>query len=60
MGDSGDGKVAFSEEQEALVLKSWNAMKKTAGELGLKLFLRSLSHSPPRFLLVIFECMHVS
>lgn len=31
---------AFSEEQEALVVKSWNAMKKDAGELGLKFFLR--------------------
>lgn len=31
---------AFTEEQEALVVKSWNVMKKNAGELGLKFFLR--------------------
>lgn len=31
---------AFTEEQEALVLKSWNSMKKNAAELGLKFFLR--------------------
>ncbi|PPR96866.1 hypothetical protein GOBAR_AA23807 [Gossypium barbadense] len=29
-----------NEEQEALVVKSWNSMKKNAGELGLKFFLR--------------------
>ena len=29
---------AFSEEQEALMVKSWNSMKKNAGELGLKFF----------------------
>ncbi|KAH7575135.1 hypothetical protein JRO89_XS02G0053200 [Xanthoceras sorbifolium] len=37
---------AFSEEQEALVVKSWNAMKKNAGELGLKLFLRIFEIAP--------------
>lgn len=31
---------AFTEEQEALVVKSWSSMKKNAGELGLKFFLR--------------------
>ncbi|KAI8554355.1 hypothetical protein RHMOL_Rhmol05G0092500 [Rhododendron molle] len=31
---------AFTEEQEALVVKSWNSMKKNAGELSLKFFLR--------------------
>lgn len=30
----------FTEEQEALVVKSWNAMKKNAGELALKFFLK--------------------
>ncbi|RZR80112.1 hypothetical protein BHM03_00006038 [Ensete ventricosum] len=30
----------FTEEQEALVLKSWTVMKKDAANLGLKLFLR--------------------
>ena len=32
--------VKFSPEQEALVIKSWKEMKKNAGELGLKFFLR--------------------
>ncbi|CBI35234.3 unnamed protein product, partial [Vitis vinifera] len=32
--------IGFTEEQEALVVKSWNSMKKNAGELGLKLFLK--------------------
>lgn len=40
MGELGDGKIEFSEEQEALVVKSWGAMKKNAAELGLKFFLR--------------------
>ncbi|RVX12150.1 Plastid division protein PDV2 [Vitis vinifera] len=31
---------AFTEEQEALVVKSWSSMKKNAGELSLKFFLR--------------------
>jgi len=31
---------AFSEDPEALMVKSWNSMKKNAGELGLKFFLR--------------------
>ncbi|RWR75872.1 Hemoglobin 1, GLB1,NSHB1,ATGLB1,HB1 [Cinnamomum micranthum f. kanehirae] len=37
---------AFSEEQEALVVKSWNAMKKDAGELGMKFFLRIFEIAP--------------
>ncbi|TXG64477.1 hypothetical protein EZV62_011471 [Acer yangbiense] len=38
---------AFSEEQEALVVKSWNAMKKkNPGELGLKFFLRIFEIAP--------------
>ena len=32
--------IGFTEEQEALVVKSWNSMKKNAGELGLKFFLK--------------------
>ncbi|KAK4477077.1 hypothetical protein RD792_016284 [Penstemon davidsonii] len=36
----------FTEEQEALVTKSWNVMKKNAGELGLKLFLRIFEIAP--------------
>ncbi|KAH8497698.1 hypothetical protein H0E87_016830 [Populus deltoides] len=34
---------AFGEEQEALMVKSWNSMKKNAGELGLKFFLRPVN-----------------
>lgn len=30
----------FTEEQEALVVKSWNAMKKNSAELSLKFFLK--------------------
>lgn len=30
----------FAEEQEALVVKSWSVMKKDAGKLGLKFFLK--------------------
>ncbi|KMT00511.1 hypothetical protein BVRB_9g218090 [Beta vulgaris subsp. vulgaris] len=37
---------AFSEEQEALVVKSWNAMKKNASELALKFFLRVFEIAP--------------
>ncbi|KAI3441335.1 GLOBIN domain-containing protein [Psidium guajava] len=37
---------AFTEEQEALVLKSWNSMKKNASELGLKFFLRVFEIAP--------------
>ncbi|XP_059651160.1 hemoglobin-2 [Cornus florida] len=37
---------AFTEEQEALVVKSWSSMKKNAGELGLKFFLRIFEIAP--------------
>ncbi|XP_058214079.1 non-symbiotic hemoglobin 1 [Rhododendron vialii] len=37
---------AFTEEQEALVVKSWNSMKKNAGELSLKFFLRVFEIAP--------------
>lgn len=30
--------VGLTEEQEALVVKSWNAMKKNSGDLSLKFF----------------------
>lgn len=32
--------VNFTEEQEALILKSWAVMKKDAADLGLKFFLK--------------------
>lgn len=37
---------AFSEEQEALVKKSWNAMKPNAPQLGFKFFLRVFEIAP--------------
>ncbi|KAA8545928.1 hypothetical protein F0562_020621 [Nyssa sinensis] len=37
---------AFTEEQEALVVKSWNSMKKNSGELGLKFFLKIFEIAP--------------
>ncbi|KAG8368287.1 hypothetical protein BUALT_Bualt15G0029600 [Buddleja alternifolia] len=47
MEKSGRLKVkGFSEEQEALVTKSWNVMKKNAGDLGLKFFLRIFEIAP--------------
>ncbi|XP_017256230.1 non-symbiotic hemoglobin 1 isoform X2 [Daucus carota subsp. sativus] len=39
-------KAAFTEEQEALVVKSWNVMKKDAAELGLKFFLKIFEIAP--------------
>nr|P23244.1 RecName: Full=Hemoglobin-2; AltName: Full=Hemoglobin II [Casuarina glauca]CAA37898.1 hemoglobin [Casuarina glauca] len=36
----------FTEEQEALVVKSWSAMKPNAGELGLKFFLKIFEIAP--------------
>ncbi|XP_010532429.1 PREDICTED: non-symbiotic hemoglobin 1-like [Tarenaya hassleriana] len=39
-------KGVFTEEQEALVVKSWDVMKKNAGVLGLKLFLRVFEIAP--------------
>lgn len=47
--------TAFTEEQEALVVKSWNAMKKNSGELALKFFLRSSQHLPSYYILVIIS-----
>ncbi|XP_043709254.1 hemoglobin-2 [Telopea speciosissima] len=38
--------MAFSEEQEALVVKSWAVMKPNAGELGMKMFLRIFEIAP--------------
>lgn len=46
MGESGNEKIDFSEEQEALVVKSWSAMKKNSSELGLKMFLRIFEIAP--------------
>ncbi|XP_057503545.1 hemoglobin-2-like [Actinidia eriantha] len=37
---------AFTEEQEALVVKSWKSMKNNAGELSLKFFLRIFEIAP--------------
>ncbi|KAB1207217.1 Hemoglobin-2 [Morella rubra] len=36
----------FTEEQEALVVKSWTAMKQNAGELALKFFLKIFEIAP--------------
>ncbi|KAL2328919.1 hypothetical protein Fmac_022346 [Flemingia macrophylla] len=41
-----EGRV-FTEEQEALVLKSWNAMKNNSQELSLKFFNKILEIAPP-------------
>ncbi|OIV99462.1 hypothetical protein TanjilG_17272 [Lupinus angustifolius] len=38
--------VTFTEEQEALVMKSWNIMKKHPGDLGLKFFLKIFKAAP--------------
>ncbi|KAM7479255.1 hypothetical protein LguiA_027474 [Lonicera macranthoides] len=38
--------TAFTEEHEALVVKSWNSMKKNSGELGLKFFLKIFEIAP--------------
>nr|AZL41264.1 class I non-symbiotic haemoglobin [Datisca glomerata] len=40
-----EGRV-FTEEQEALVVKSWTVMKKNAAELGLKFFLKIFEIAP--------------
>ncbi|XP_009795591.1 anaerobic nitrite reductase MHB1-like [Nicotiana tabacum] len=37
---------SFTEEQEALVVKSWDSLKKNAGEWGLKLFLKIFEIAP--------------
>ncbi|KAG7579300.1 Globin-like superfamily [Arabidopsis thaliana x Arabidopsis arenosa] len=41
-----EGKIVFTEEQEALVVKSWSVMKKNSAELGLKLFLKIFEIAP--------------
>ncbi|KAJ0010840.1 hypothetical protein Pint_34559 [Pistacia integerrima] len=41
-----EGRGSFTEEQEALVVKSWNVMKKNTGELGLKFFLKIFEIAP--------------
>ncbi|XP_078177925.1 anaerobic nitrite reductase Glb1-1-like [Carex rostrata] len=38
--------INFTEEQEALILKSWAVMKKDAADLGLKFFLKIFEISP--------------
>ncbi|KAI4298385.1 hypothetical protein L6164_031953 [Bauhinia variegata] len=43
--DASKGK-GFTEDQEALVVKSWSAMKKNSGELGLKFFLKIFEIAP--------------
>ncbi|PKA65954.1 Non-symbiotic hemoglobin 2 [Apostasia shenzhenica] len=50
----GSGLVVFSEEQEALVIQSWNVMKKDAGALSLKFFLRIFEIAPSAALLFSF------
>lgn len=39
-------KKGFTEEQEALVVKSWTAMKKNTAELSLKFFLKIFEIAP--------------
>ncbi|XP_022944053.1 plastid division protein PDV2-like [Cucurbita moschata] len=41
----GEGRV-FTEQQEALVVKSWGVMKKNAADLALKLFLKIFEIAP--------------
>ncbi|KAA0045947.1 plastid division protein PDV2 [Cucumis melo var. makuwa] len=45
MGSCGEGKV-FTEEQEALVIKSWSVMKKNAADLAFKFFLKIFEIAP--------------
>ncbi|KAI0488481.1 hypothetical protein KFK09_028314 [Dendrobium nobile] len=45
-GSDGSELIAFSEEEEALVFKSWNTMKKDVATLCLKFFLRYLRLHP--------------
>ena len=40
------GAVSFSEEQEALVLKSWAIMKKDSANIGLRFFLKIFEVAP--------------
>lgn len=46
--------TGFTEEQEALVVKSWSVMKKDAGELGLKFFLKIFEIAPSAMKLFSF------
>ncbi|PIN12370.1 hypothetical protein CDL12_15023 [Handroanthus impetiginosus] len=41
-----EGASLFTEEEEALVVKSWSLMKKNAGEWGLKFFLKIFEIAP--------------
>ncbi|PNX98558.1 non-symbiotic hemoglobin [Trifolium pratense] len=41
-----EGSVDFTEEQEALVVKSWNAIKNNSGDLSLKFFTKILEIAP--------------
>ncbi|XP_006649662.1 non-symbiotic hemoglobin 2 [Oryza brachyantha] len=41
-----EGAVSFSEEQEALVLKSWAVMKKDSANIGLRFFLKIFEIAP--------------
>lgn len=50
---------AFTEEQEALVVKSWNSMKKNAGDLGLKFFLRSIIYSIKNYFIKIYCILYL-
>jgi hypothetical protein len=50
----GNGAVVFSEEQEALVLKSWAIMKKDSANLGLRFFLKYVIGIPVLVLLPAF------
>ncbi|KAK7312368.1 hypothetical protein VNO77_36167 [Canavalia gladiata] len=45
MGTTLEARV-FTEDQEALVLKSWNEMKKNSAELSLKFFMKILEIAP--------------
>ncbi|XP_051134058.1 hemoglobin-2 [Andrographis paniculata] len=38
--------VSFTEEEEALVIKSWNSMKSNSGEWALKFFLKVFEIAP--------------
>lgn len=46
LAEGNNGAVVFSEEQEALVLKSWAVMKKDSANLGLRFFLKYVSFLP--------------
>ncbi|CAI9104443.1 OLC1v1003111C1 [Oldenlandia corymbosa var. corymbosa] len=44
--ESPKGTRIFTEEEEALVVKSWNSMKANSGEWGLKFFLKIFEIAP--------------